>query len=118
MDKWAERYFLGIFMAKYSYDEVLAIGSKVAGVVVKIKNRNLKKSWIIDIRNVPSESLNPDKVCVYCENCGQYMIYYNGPRNMVDGKWKCDGCDCSITEQRVYNKIEKDNEQAMKELFD
>ena len=111
--------FWRFLMSRYTFDELNAFGPDGLGLELVCKNRNLLKSDAIDISIVPYWAFNSDRVCVKCGNCNQFMQYYPGPNNQLDGKWKCDLCEQGVTENRVYKKIEKENEDfEEKWLFD
>lgn len=67
---------------------------------------------------MPSWSANADNVCVKCGVCDYYMDFIYGSTDTVDGKWTCDFCGASVTEKRVYNKIEKENEAFRAKYLD
>ena len=74
-------------------------------IMVSRNDGNLWKPTYILIDLVPEWSLNSDNICVYCENCEQFMRYDTENQTQLVGEWSCDSCGTRVSEKRVWKKV-------------
>ena len=76
------------------------------GILVSFNNHNLLKPNRITIDIVPDWAFNNDRICVRCEQCKCFMEFESDDPIHLVGKFKCPECGISVTEKRVYQKVQ------------
>ncbi len=79
----------------------------------------LGKSQFLDsdsVGAIRSEKHNNDDVPLFvkCNACGEYMDFHTGEKGKLDGYWSCPTCQAQVKEVVVYEKLDQENQEYLK----
>lgn len=81
-------------------------------------NKRISKSKLItkeDMKNVPTEKGNIDKIFVVCRKCDEFMNFTDGP-DILEGYWVCPCCGAKMKEQTAYMQLDRENNEFLNEF--
>ncbi|MFI3115315.1 MAG: hypothetical protein R3Y12_04145 [Clostridia bacterium] len=89
-------------------DKILKSGFEFTYFKGRLSNSKL----IYDFENIEMNKRNTDDIPLFvkCKECDEYMDFEIGILDSLDGKWICPFCQSNVSEEKIYSKLNYENE--------